>query len=231
VTKKGDLLDEADESVLVNLSNPVNADLGVPQATGTILDDDPPEPAVTVSIAAGAPLVEGGAGSQSAPFTLTLSGVAAQTLTVDYATASGTASSPSDFAAKSGTVSFSPGQTSKTVSIWVKGDLNEELDESFTVTLTNPQGLTIAEGGGVAALTILNDDGQPALGVADKSVTEVDSGTRNLVFTVTLSASTYNTVTVAYQTLDAGSGLGELSASANAPIADSQATGTILDDE
>ena len=62
--------------------------------------------------------------------------------------------------------------------------MNPEGDDAFTVTLSNPVGGTIADG--VANGTIINDDGQPPLvSINDVMVTEGDSGTSNMTFTVT----------------------------------------------
>ena len=89
-------------------------------------------------------------------FTVTLNQPSAGTVTVAYATANGTAIAPADYAAKSGTVTFSVGQTSARIGIVIKGDSANEPDETFNVLLSNPSGATIADGTGVG--TILDDD-------------------------------------------------------------------------
>ena len=67
-------------------------------------------------------IVEGDSGTTNAVFTVSLSTASSNTVTVHYATADGTATAPSDYTATSGTLTFGPGETSKPVSVPVKGD-------------------------------------------------------------------------------------------------------------
>ena len=76
--------------------------------------------------------------------------------TVDYYTSNGTANSGDDYIGCSGRLSFWPGQTSKTITVTVRGDNVLENDENFYVMLTNPVNATILDGGGKC--TIINDD-------------------------------------------------------------------------
>jgi hypothetical protein len=110
---------------------------------------------VTVSVA-DASKVEGTGTDGAMRFTVALSQSSATTVTVAFATADGTAVAPADYASKSGTVTFSPGQTSKRVGVRVKGDSANEPNEVFNVLLSNPSGATIADGTAVG--TILDDD-------------------------------------------------------------------------
>ena len=100
--------------------------------------------------------VEGSSGTIAFDFTVNLSTSSAQTVTVNYATANGTATAPSDYQSRSGLLSFAPGETSKTITILVNGDLDFEPDETFTLNLTN--GLNAAIDNGIGTGTILNDD-------------------------------------------------------------------------
>lgn len=100
--------------------------------------------------------IEGDAGTTSATFAVTLSEASAQVVGVDFSTANGTATAPTDFEARSGRLTFLPGETSKTVVVAVRGDTAVELDETFAVNLSNPDGAAIADGQGLGA--ILNDD-------------------------------------------------------------------------
>jgi hypothetical protein len=109
----------------------------------------------TVSIA-DASRVEGTGRDSRMGFTVTLNQPSAGTVTVAFATANGTAMAPADYAAKSGTVTFSAGQTSKRIGVLIKGDSLNEPNETFTVLLSNPSGATVADGTGVG--TILDDD-------------------------------------------------------------------------
>ena len=91
----------------------------------------------TVSIA-------GGSGTEgddsSIAFTVTLDEAASGTVTVDYATADGSAEAGDDYTAASGTLSFAAGETSKTISVAIDDDSDNESDETFTVTLSNASG-------------------------------------------------------------------------------------------
>jgi hypothetical protein len=112
-------------------------------------------PKVTISIAdTGGP--EGDSGASTLSFLLTLSVASAKGVSVEYATADGTATAPSDYASAAGTVTFAPGQKSKSVAVSVVGDLAIEQDETFTVTLSDPLNANIASGTGTG--TIRNDD-------------------------------------------------------------------------
>ena len=103
-------------------------------------------------------LVEGNAGSSNA--TLTINAVRhSNAVSVDYATADNTATSPSDYQSRSGTLNFPVDSISATVSVPVNGDTNFEVDETFFVNLTNASNATIADGQGV--ITIINDDCLP----------------------------------------------------------------------
>ena len=148
-------------------------------------------------------LSEGNSGTKLAQFTVSLSAGSASTITVNYATANGTATAGSDYVAKTGTLSFSPGSLQATIDVTVNGDTTVEPDETFLVNLTAPSGAIIADGQGLG--TITNDDAGslPALSINDVAVIEGNSGTVNARFTVTLSAASASTVTVNYATADA----------------------------
>jgi len=91
---------------------------------------------------------------------VTLSNPSDQAVTVDYATADGTATiADHDYTAASGTLTFAPGETSKTITVQVGGDTALEGDEAFTVALGHASNATIGAGAGVG--TILNDDARP----------------------------------------------------------------------
>jgi len=103
-------------------------------------------------------VAEGNAGTTVATFTVSLSAPSASTVTVDFITNGVTATSGSDFVAGSGTVTFLPSDVSEPVTITINGDTLDELDETFTVDLSNPTNATILDGQGVG--TITDDDGQ-----------------------------------------------------------------------
>jgi glucose/arabinose dehydrogenase len=143
-------------------------------------------------------VTEGNAGTSTANFTVFLSPASSQTVTVQYATANNTALSGTDYVAASGTLTFTPGQTSQPVSISVNGDTQFEPNETFNVNLTNPTNATIDDNQGVG--TISNDDSQPTISINDVSVTEGNLGTITAAFTISLSNTSSQTVTVNYAT-------------------------------
>ncbi|MFN7414879.1 MAG: beta strand repeat-containing protein, partial [Dolichospermum sp.] len=103
-------------------------------------------------------LTEGNSGTKNATFTVTLSGETFQPVTVNYATANGTATAGSDYTATTGTLIFNvnPGETSKQITVSVLGDTLAESDETFFINLSNAINATIADTQGIA--TITNDD-------------------------------------------------------------------------
>jgi hypothetical protein len=125
-----DGLSEPAETLIVTLSGPVNAGLGSPAAsTITIAAND------SLTISPATTTVQENVGSVA--LTINLNAPSSQTISVVYAT-SGTATSGSDYPATSGTVTFSPGQTSKPLTILITNDGLSEPDETIIVTLSGP---------------------------------------------------------------------------------------------
>jgi hypothetical protein len=199
----GDTTDEIDETFTVTLTNAAGAALSsggtTLAATGKILDDDQP----VLWVEAPAPKAEGASGSSPTRFLVKLSSPSPTPVSVDYATSNGTATAGSDYTAKTGAVTFPANQTTaQAVDVAVLGDTTDELDETFTLTLSNPTGAALATGGLSAASAMIDDDDGPSVSVAGpaSSVAEGNSGTVNAVFSVTLSTPSVQTVTVPYAT-------------------------------
>ena len=200
VTVNGDGTVEPNETFFVNLSSPTAATIADSQGVATITNDDS---ATTPSLAVSdVSVAEGNSGTVNAAFTVSLSAAASGPVTVAYATANGTATAGSDYVAGSGTLTFAAGTTTQTVNVAVNGDTTVEPNETFFVNLSAPTAATIADNQGIG--TIVNDDaaGTPSISISDASVTEGNSGTANLSFTVSLSAAASGSVTVAYATAD-----------------------------
>ena len=107
-------------------------------------------------------VVEGDAGTKSATFVVSLGRPVSKAVTVDYATADGTATTKdNDYVATSGTLTFAPGETRKTISVDIVGDTTPEVDETFKVVLSNATNAPLQLPVGVA--TILTDDGVPEI--------------------------------------------------------------------
>ncbi|HEX6739632.1 MAG TPA: Calx-beta domain-containing protein, partial [Vicinamibacteria bacterium] len=158
-------------------------------------EDGPPLPTLSVSDAT---VVEGQVGTTSAVFAVTLSAASTQTVTVRFATAPNTAAEGVDYLRAAGTLSFPPGTLRRTVAVTVVGDLLREADEEFWLNLDGPSGAELGDGQGRGR--IRNDDAPPAISISDVSVAEGASGTRSAVFTVTLSAASGQTVSMAFTT-------------------------------
>jgi uncharacterized repeat protein (TIGR01451 family) len=144
--------------------------VGSMAATATVEGDGPdPDPSNNTSTTEVAVLpalsiddvtvTEGNSGSTGATFTVSLSSASAATVTVAFATGDATASEPVDYAATAGTVTFTAGSTSETVTVPVEGDAVDEPHEAFFVSLSEPVNAGIARGHGVG--TIVDDDVSP----------------------------------------------------------------------
>jgi hypothetical protein len=140
----------------LKLSNVINKTAGIfgGAGRGVIVEDDP-KPSISVS---GASVVEGNGGTTPAAVTVTLSGQTIEQVTVDYRTADGTASEArdNDYVAATGTLTFAPGETEKTVTVMVVGDTRAEDTEKFSVVLSGATNATVAVNR--ATVTIVDDD-------------------------------------------------------------------------
>jgi hypothetical protein len=102
-------------------------------------------------------VAEGNSGTTNLIFTVTLSAASNLTVSVNYATANGTATlADNDYQAASGTLTFNPGDLTKTITVSVNGDQKFEPDETVFVNLTTAVNAAISDNQGVG--TILNDD-------------------------------------------------------------------------
>ena len=150
ITINGDGFTEDNEDFLVTLSNPVNATIANTQATVSILNDDGPVLSVSdVSV------TEGDTGTVNAFFTVALSEISAEVVTVGFSTIDGTATAAdNDYAAVvvPGTLKFTSGDTSLNVSVPVNGDTIEEATETFEILLSNAVNATIADDRGRSPL-------------------------------------------------------------------------------
>jgi hypothetical protein len=193
VTINGDTTVEPDETFGVIVSNVSGAALFDSAAVGTIINDDSASgPTLSINDVS---VSEGNSATKTATFTITLSTAQSAPVLVDVATANGTATAGSDYVAKTTAgLRMAAGTTSKTFAVTINGDTTSEPDETFTVNLSNASGATIADGVGLG--TITNDDAAatPTLSIADASVTEGNSGTKTLTFTVSLSPAASGTV-------------------------------------
>lgn len=192
----GDGLDEPNETFVVNLGAATNATLDVGQGVGSIYDDDPPP---SLSIDDAASVLEGYTGARPPlQFVVRLSAASGMPVTVAYATAAATATPDVDFVAAGGTLSFAPGETTKTITVLAIGDRLAESNEMFVVNLGAVTYATVIDGQAAGALI----DDEPRISINDVSMTEGKKGTTLFVFTVTLSAAYDQAVTMSFRTAD-----------------------------
>jgi Calx-beta domain len=148
----GETAAELEETFALNLSAASHAAIDDDPGVGTITDNDP-DPSISIDNLS---VPEGDAGTTQATFTVSLSASSFKTITVDYATADGTAAAPGDYASTSGTLSFAPGETSKQAPVTANGDAVHEGNETFTVSSPTPPHASIAGAGGTG--TIADND-------------------------------------------------------------------------
>ena len=180
----GDTTPEAHETFTVTVATAYGANVVDGVAIGTILNDEP----VVLTIA-DASIGEGGPGfEQYMAFKVQLSGMAPVPVTFDIATlatATTTATPGEDYEAKSiKGMTIPVGQTSALFHVRLVPDTVAEDFEVFVVAVSNVVGATV--GDGAAKGTIGNDD-PVELSISDATVTEGNSGTKTMWFTVTAS--------------------------------------------
>ncbi|MBY6069332.1 hypothetical protein KUW17_21490 [Leisingera aquaemixtae] len=204
-----DTLDETDEGFVLELFNPSGASFpgraAVLRQTAFVLDDDGAglDRAVFVSSPV---IVEANGGTQKAEFTIRLSEASASSITLDYRTEDGSATAGEDYTAKSGSVTFQPGQTEKTVRVDLNGDKAVEPSEFFHLIVSPDASLGGTAEGLAGTATILDNDGgggQPLLSlVSADAVESIGAGFGGIVvFTLMLSRPAADAVTVNYRSL------------------------------
>ncbi|WP_220034759.1 beta strand repeat-containing protein [Psychrobacter fozii] len=180
VPTTNDNIDEPDETITLTASATDQVTLST--ATGTIIDNDD---APVISIV-GATLVNEDAGTVT--YTVSLTNPSSTAVTVDYATSNGTATAGADYGASSGTLTFAPGEVTKTVTVAITDDTLFENSENYTIALSNASlnasidsaqaSVTTAITDNDIAPTITIEDTDAATTPQDNSVVE---GTGNTV--------------------------------------------------
>ncbi|GGQ55886.1 Calx-beta domain-containing protein [Couchioplanes azureus] len=191
-----DTIAEETEAMHVTLSNPT---VGVlddeTEATGTITDNDPPPTATLTPTAA---ITEGSSGKVTKTYTVKLSKQSGREVTVDYeVAASGAtpATDVADFFEKADTLTFAPGETTKTFTVDIVGDTMDEPNETFSIALS-ASGADVSGNGvaGTVEYTITDDDDAPTFSVAPIIMNEGDAGSV-AVFPIKLSNASYQDTT------------------------------------
>jgi hypothetical protein len=152
VTIIGDTLDENDEMFFINLTQPMNARIADGRGVFTIIDNEA-APRLSINDVT---VTERDTSAVNATFTVKLSAASGKPVTVNYATANGTALSGSDYTSKTGTLTVPAGRTTALISVSVTGDARAEANETFFINLSTSTNATILDAKGVG--TITNDD-------------------------------------------------------------------------
>ncbi len=188
-----DALDEDDETIELTLQNPSGGLLLAPAdttRTHTIEDDDP---LPSVGFASASVSTNE---SQSVDLTVQLSEASGRTVSVAYAVTFGTAT-PADASVTGapGTVTFMPGETTKTIAVAVTNDSLDEANETLTVTLANPSNATL--GTAATTVTIVDNDDPPTVAFA-QATASVNEAMTTVNLTVQLSAASGRAITVPF---------------------------------
>ncbi|RRG18933.1 hypothetical protein DWB61_17675, partial [Ancylomarina euxinus] len=198
-----DLLDENNETVIVTLSNPVNATLGTNTVHTYTINDDDATPTIAFNLSSS----NGAESVSSANLQVDLSAVSGLTVTVDYSVNGNTASDGIDFIPASGTLTFAAGDTEADITIAsIINDLFDENNETVIVTLSNPSNATLGTNT-VYTYTINDDDATPTIEFNSTSSSGLESvSSANLQ--VDLSAASGLTVSVDYTVTGTATGSG-----------------------
>ena len=186
-----DNMPEDSETFSIALSNPVYAALDEHDRLLVTIED-----ASCLAIADVA--VPENAGIMT--FAVTLDAQIGEALSIRYATADGTATAGQDYAERSGELTFAPFSTEQTITVPILDDEILEPNETFTVTLTEPNSTTLVDLAIGTAVGTIIDDEEVSLSIADASAPE-DSG--QMEFVVTLSALLSEELEVDFRTSDA----------------------------
>jgi hypothetical protein len=227
VLVRGDTQSEPDETFFVNLTSATAATVADGRAQGTILNDDA-VPTVSLSVN-DVTVTEGNSGTTGAAFTVSLSAASPSAVTVDIGVAFVTALAEDFQSAQTTSLTFAPGETTKTFNVVVRGETVYETDETYRVELRNPVGAFITDDAGLG--TILNDDVPPTISVGDVNVIEGNGFVTFVTFEVTLSGPSGLPVEFRFRTVgnsatpdedfvaaEAFSGVGPGTTSANIPV-------------
>jgi hypothetical protein len=180
-----DAITEPDETFVASLSNaPAIDSIGSIGSEVVTIQDASVQPQLLINSVS---VDEGDTGTKDAVFTVSLSALTGHDVSVNYSATGNNATRDLDFQATSGNLTFAPRVATRTITVPIIGDLMDEVDEIFIVSLTSPTGASVGSGVGVG--TIIDNDPVPSVTVSDISVAEGSgSGLTPARFTFTLSA-------------------------------------------
>ena len=194
LTIHNDTIPEPNESVTVKLHSPTASSLGATTTFTYVIDDDDVASALPfVGFAqTSTSLAEGVAGSQE--IFVSLSEPATSAVAVEYALTGGTATHGDDFAFASGTLTFAAGETTKSITLSITDEADDELDETIVLGLSNPVGCTLTSSS-AHTFTIVNDD-KPVVTIVATDASAAEAGLDPGSFTVSRTGSTTSSLAV-----------------------------------
>jgi RHS repeat-associated protein len=187
-----DTLDEANETIIVTLSNPINATLGTNAVHTYTINDNDDAPTVAFSATSS----NGAENATPATMTVSLSAASGQSVSVDYALTGTATGGGIDYTLANGTLTFNAGETSKDLSAVIVNDTLDEANETIIVTLSNPANATLGTNA-VHTYTINDNDDAPTVAFSATSSNGAENATP-ATMAVTLSAASGQAVTVDY---------------------------------
>jgi len=187
---------EGDENLNLVLSSPQGgAILGtLTSSTLTILDND-----TQPTLAFSSTDYTVSEGTTTASVVITRTGATDNQVGVRFITTNNTATSPADYAGTTSTVSFTSGQTTKTVSVNIVNDNRFETSETVNLALSSPTGSATLGSNTAATLTLTDNDTQPTLAFNSTDYT-VSEGATTASVVITRTGATENAVSVTYET-------------------------------
>ena len=148
-----DAVFEGAETVNLTLGSPSGVTLGQQSSALLTIEDNETQSALSINDVSA---IEGDSGTANASFTIALSPASSKTVTVNCVTDNGTAGAGSDYLSAGSSLTFTPGETSKSITVPINGDTEVEPNETFFVNLSNAANATINDNQGIG--TIVNDD-------------------------------------------------------------------------
>ncbi|MEM7115905.1 MAG: Calx-beta domain-containing protein [Chloroflexota bacterium] len=206
VTIVDDTMDENLEDIVVTLSNPANAVLGLQEEAAVMIEDND-DPVEVAFEAASFVADEAGVTGEAI---VVLSAISGKTVTVDYATSDDTAIAGSDYISATGTVTFTAGTISQTVSIEILDDIVGEPTETFDITLSNagPTADDAVLGAQATTAMMIDDDDQIEVFFNPATITQTESSLF-VSIDVQLTGAATDVATVDYETMDGTAVAGE----------------------
>jgi len=192
-----DIALELTETVLLTLSSPVGGTLGSQSSSTLSITDNEVRTVSFTQIAKSA-----AESTTSASFIVSLNGASSQPITVRYGVSGGTATPGADFILPAGTLTFAPGELTKTITFAVINDIVDENDETLLISLSSPTN-SILGSSSVATYTILDNDVAPtarfdfrtSTGLVTSAVS-VSEASGTLTIPIVLSSAAGRPVTV-----------------------------------